>query len=369
MIKRYTILTGAIMLGFAALSLAVGVLAYRPTVQVTSYDVPASGEVIDLNDYWAFANAPYSEKFECIDQNTYASRGHVTMTVTGPFMFQPDDGAIWHMMTPPQWYRMDFEKDNVLSYWGPGDDQDLAYYVSDWVYEDASGVGRCVRYSMGWFTCDMTNTLEANNPPASTSGDRTWIGPDWGTQYAGYFPHILSTRYHTVPNSTLYYSYDYYYVSDVGTGNDFLDTPWTHGWTAQGESPTYDSIISWRQTTSWMGWRCYGPYCGNVVRLEHIVSPSVVERWYLMEDRGLVHLDQWKSNAQIQCTVVDICTLDGDTDCDCDVDIVDVIRVLAKQGCAPPDACYDADCDFDSDNDIDATDLAYVKARRGNHCA
>ncbi len=92
-----------------------------------------------------------------------------------------------------------------------------------------------------------------------------------------------------------------------------------------------------------------------------------------MENRGLVYIDQWVDYmpgvSDVQCTIVNPCTLAGDTDCDCDVDIMDVIRVVVKQGCSPPDACYDADCDFDSDSDIDSDDLAYVKARRGNNCS
>ena len=337
----------AVVLGVGSLGL---VMRGWGTTPIDIQAVPPSGTVIDLDDYWNFDAATYSEVFDCVNATTSAATGSVTLTVTGPF-------TVCAGVSPSNWYRTDFEKDTGVGvYWGPNADDDVGFYVSDWVSETQES--HWVRYSMGWFEDDMANTpLDSNNPPSGgTTSVRTGISS--GSDY----PYIMSTRYHTVPDSTEYYNFTQGY-------------DWATGWDSDFCSYAQESTGTWVLTQRWQGWRCYGPYCGNIVQLEHHEtggSWEVVERWYLMEGHGLVYITQWvdyQPNIYVlQCTITDPCTLDGDTDCDCDVDIMDVIRVLFKQGCAPPDACYDADCDFDSDSDIDSDDLAYVKARWGNHC-
>ena len=346
----------AIFVGIGSLALAMRGLG---TSEINAQAVPASGTVIDLDDYFNFGAAPYSEVFQCVDWNTYQAYGNVTYTVRGPFQF-------CSFSNPTNWYRVDFEKDDIRSYWGPyaknnTGNLNIGFYLSDWVTETTGTPNRLVRWSTGFFTDEITDTLDSNNPPTygASNGRHTVNTGAEGVD----FPYIFATRYHTVPNCTVYYSYNQQYDWHVGWGSAFCSTS------------EVNRTADWSVQMCWMGWRCYGPYCGNVVRLRHTETAStwdVVERWYLMENRGLVYIDQWVDYpgvSELQCTIVNPCTLAGDTDCDCDVDIVDVARVWVKQGCAPPDACYDADCDFDSDSDIDAADLAYVKARRGNHCS
>ena len=359
--------TKAILLIAIAIFAGAGMLALVMrgwgTATISIQDVPASGTVIDMDDYFNFGAATYSEVFQCIDSNTYEAYGNVTYTVRGPFEF-------CGFSSPTNWYRTDFVKDDIRSYYGPytegnAGDENLAFYLSDWVTETSDSPNRSVRWATGSFLSYYTTTLDSNNPPvAGKANIRNKV--DTGAEGID-FPYIFATRYHTVPNATVYYSYNQQYDWDVGWGNDFCSTD------------EVNQTADWSIQMAWMGWRCYGPYCGNVVRLRHTETSGgvdgwdVVERWYLMENRGLVYIDQWVDYmpgvSDVQCTIVNPCTLAGDTDCDCDVDIMDVIRVVVKQGCSPPDACYDADCDFDSDSDIDSDDLAYVKARRGNNCS
>lgn len=251
----------------------------------TQYD---TGDSLDLADFWNDSSSPFTTTFTCYSDTTFSSVGNVTYTHTGPFTFQPDDGALWYVVTPPQWYRMDFEKDDEDAWWGPGGDQDLAFYVSDWVYDDVSGTGQCVRYSMGYFTDDYTNTLDVDNPSDTITGTRYWVLPDWGVQYAGHYPNIQSPRYPTVPAAeTKHYEYYQYRVSAAGAGLDFLDTPWTHGWTVQGSAAYSDTTTLWRMWLNWDGPLCYGSTCGNVATL-HLMGGDEQLWWYMMEDEGLI---------------------------------------------------------------------------------
>lgn len=85
-------------------------------------------------------------------------------------------------------------------------------------------------------------------------------------------------------------------------------TPATFG----GGAPLIATGI-WRSQTCWLGLTTFGPYTGNVVIIqqfeEYGKTPPFVETWFLMENIGLVQIEQ-ADNTWVPRLKMTICSLD-----------------------------------------------------------
>lgn len=312
-LKRLSLAVLAIMLGMVGVGTALYIIG--GTVPVAADAAPTYTQ-IDMNDYYPIgaSTPPYTITMACYRLEFgehYTSEAEYVGTTrwrtTGPFTMCTGFAG-----SDTDWYRIDFDKDDMWSYPAGGLIEigdpiaDCAWYISAWddTFDSWGDSGNSIAWSCGWMGGWYTATLDSNNPletggPGDFTDCRIYVAGGDDLQ-------VNSIRYLRATNDTSctgcqqadwasgrqHWYYDWYHnLYGGGLGEDYCEV-------RTGGHETNDSYFVFH-----VGEMTIGPYTGDVVLLhweEKILTDGSSlgwqpydETWYLMKNYGLVRVEQY----------------------------------------------------------------------------
>ena len=313
--KALLLIAAACVLGAGLLVGAMWALRGPVIVVVEPQDAAPAYSQIDMADYWPLyaITVPHTTTLACYrlefgqfytSEGTYV--GQTFMRATGSH-----DLCATGDLAGTQWFRYDFDKEQTGGYqegcsvdYHGGCRQDHAVYVSAWD-SDYSGWSdyNPIIWSAGWHAGLYTATLDTNIPLeeiSTGSGEaRVWSVPGVTTDP----PQVWIPRY---IKSTYDTSCTECGVADFSTGTQW----WYYDWHSPFEwGSAYCDDRSYQSHEAHDSFRLFnvgemtiGGNTGDVVlwyfdeSLDDAEGFSFSEMWYLMEDVGLVRIDQLAAN-------------------------------------------------------------------------